>query len=89
MTHNLNSEKGPQKLYNIKYRVNLLPTLVGEDHCALVSSIIEKGESEKSIFLTDSIKTLIQFKWDSYAFVPHIFGFFMHIIYILTLTIYI
>ena len=42
-----------------------------------------------SIFEAQTIKDLIQYKWEKYACYSHYLGFAMHIFYILTLTLYI
>lgn len=44
---------------------------------------------ELELFETRPIMELIEYKWDRFAYKFHSFGCIMHIIYMLTLTIYI
>jgi hypothetical protein len=48
------------------------------------------GDTEElAIFQTQSIQTLIQFKWDKYGRNHHLLGCLMHMFYTLILIIYV
>lgn len=55
----------------------------------LLESILEQGEFELEIFESESVKDLIQFKWDYYGYFVHYLGAGMHVFYIASLTFYI
>lgn len=47
------------------------------------------NSDELSIYETDLVKDLIDFKWLTYARRQHLFGGFVHLIYVLILIVYI
>jgi hypothetical protein len=44
---------------------------------------------ELDVFAHESVKNMIKFKWESYAYKNHYLGFLMHIQYILCMALYI
>jgi hypothetical protein len=84
------------KIYKIKFEINLLPSIgkykvedpekKGEfifknDDVSLMA--LASDSEEMTIFNTESFGTLIQFKWERYGKNHHIFGSFMHLIYVI------
>jgi hypothetical protein len=97
--HNREGEVDTTKVYKIRYSINLLPQigehiedtpegpeLVDEDENIMK---ILSGSEELDVYDTKSVQQLIEFKWESHASLLHRFGCYMHLIYLLILTIYI
>lgn len=93
------------KVYKIQYSVNLLPILgehilaetdarSGKKKLTFCNTDINfmglcTESEELDIFETETIKKLIEFKWETYARRHHVIGCCMHFFYLLTLIIYI
>ena len=67
----------------------MLPFIREEDNETLMAVCQEKKEQELEIFCSESLKNLIVFKWEEYAYFLHYLGAFMHVMYIGTITLYI
>ena len=92
--------KDKSKIYKIKYSVNLLgqcgmyvesnekgkTQIMNED--VNLMSLAEETE-EMSIFDTDAINDIIEYRWDSYAFKFHMIGLFMNMFYIFSFILYV
>ena len=92
------------KIYKVKYSINLLPMLgfyvhkevdpytneVSTEFKNLDANLLGLcAESEEmSMFEAESLKDLIEFKWNSYAKNFHLFGCIYHIGYIWILLVY-
>ena len=46
------------------------------------------NSEELSIFETDTLKDLIEFKWNQYGYRFHLGGFLIHAVYVLMLFVY-
>lgn len=57
----------------------------GED--SIIDAV--SNSDELAIFETDSIRDMVDYKWKTYARKQHLFGGFIHLIYIFTLIAYI
>ena len=87
-----------QKIYKIKYSINLLAQIdmhiiENKDKKFAVNEGVSlmslAGESEQlSIFDTESLNQVIQFKWINYGKSHHVFGCIMHFLYTLLLVVY-
>lgn len=75
-----------QKVFKIKYNLNILSS-VSEENGQLMEAIA--ASEELSIFTTDLVMDLIDFKWERFAFRQHMFGAFIHFIYVMVLIYYI
>ena len=53
-----------------------------------ILAVCAETEDEMSIFETETLQDLIQFKWDSYGYNFHLFGCSVHLIYIIILFLY-
>lgn len=53
-----------------------------------LTSLFQETE-EVEIFDADCIQETIQYKWDTYGMRFHIFGFFMHCLYVLVVNIFV
>ena len=60
---------------------------ISEEKELLIDALAESDEL--SIFETELIKDLIDFKWQQFAFRYHAWGFFFHVLYIIANSIYI
>ena len=92
--------KDKSKIYKIKYSVNLLgqcgmyvesnekgkTQIMNED--VNLMSLAEETE-EMSIFDTDAINDIIEYRWDYYAFKFHMIGLFMNMFYIFSFILYV
>ena len=47
------------------------------------------NSDELGIFITDSVRDMIDYKWKTFAKRQHLFGGFMHLTYIIVLSFYI
>ena len=89
------------KIFKIKYSINILPgvgeTIEDKDEDGKKQCTNEdvglmgllNGTEELSIFDTQSVQQLIEFKWDSYALNHHLIGCGLHFFYLIILMIYI
>lgn len=68
-----------EKVYKIKYSLNILPSL--NDGCEgdLMEAII--GTDENEIFISEAVMDMVDYKWDTYAFKTHMIGAVFHLIY--------
>jgi hypothetical protein len=73
-------------VFKIKYQLNLL-TSMSEKNGQIMNAIA--GSQEISIFQTDLIKDMIDYKWKAFAQTRHFFGAGMHFCYVITLMLYI
>ena len=48
-----------------------------------------ESTEELDIFETESLKEMIDFKWENYARKFHLFGCFMHFTYVFTMSIFV
>ena len=88
-------------MYKVLYTINLLPVIgsyveidqqtgkkiLVNDQIDFISMIGDIDEVE--IFRAESIIELIKYKWDNYGFMWHFVGVIMHIIYLITITIFV
>ena len=83
----------------VRYTINLLP-MIGEyivqdsnGKKAINENIDFMGLCEDSdqldIFETESIKELIQYKWNNFGRKFHMFGCLMHFVYMATISLYV
>jgi hypothetical protein len=93
--------KDKSKVYKIKYSVNLLgqcgmyvekgtdggENLVRTEDVNLMS-LAEETE-EMTIFDTDSIVDIIEYRWGCYANSFHLKGLFMNVLYIISFILYV
>jgi hypothetical protein len=75
-----------EKVYKIKYNLNIL-TSMSEENGQLIGAIA--GSDELSIFETDLIKDMVDYKWQEFAQSKHRFAACVHISYITTMMCYI
>lgn len=75
-----------EKVFKIKYSLNILSS-VSEEEAQLMEAVA--GSTELSIFTTDLVMDLIDFKWQRFAFRQHMFGAFIHFVYVMVLIFYI
>jgi hypothetical protein len=94
-----------KQVFKIKYSINILPSIgehvISEDvdNDGVFEESIEHEDvslvnlfqetEEVDIFDAECIQETIQFKWDTYGERFHMFGFFMHCVYILVMNIYV
>lgn len=92
------------KVYKIKYSLNLLPsigTYINKDKDLYTKQMVielsnndinlldECANSEElAIFETDTLKDLIEFKWNQYGYRFHLGGFLIHAVYVIMLFVY-
>ena len=77
---------GDEKVFKIKYQLNLL-TSMSEKNGQIMNAIA--SSKEISIFQTDLIKDMIDYKWKAFAQSTHFFGATVHITYVIVLMYYI
>jgi hypothetical protein len=75
-----------EKVFKIKYQLNIL-TAMSESDGAIMDAIA--NSEELSIFKSDLIKDMIDYKWQAFAFRQHMIGAIFHIVYVCMLMIYI
>ena len=75
-----------EKVYKIKYQLNLLTSMSEEDG-SLMDAVA--SSNELAIFETDMIRDMIDYKWRTYAKRQHLFGGFVHLVYVVVLGFYI
>jgi len=46
------------------------------------------NSEELSIFETDTLKDMIEFKWNQYGYIFHLMGFLIHLVYVIMLFVY-
>ena len=88
MTHlPIGEDDDDQRVYKIKYSLNVLPSM--NDLCDedLMEAIIRSEED--NIFTSEAVVDMIEFKWQKYAFRRHMIGAFFHMIYLTCLLLYI
>lgn len=78
--------KSIAKVYKIQYQCNMLTAVSTEDG-DLMRAIADSNEL--SIFETDLVRDMIDYKWYAYAANMHRFGAVIHIIYVCSLMYYI
>ena len=81
-----------QKVYKIKYTLNLLPTATYTNGVCLkvnelMDSLVESNEF--AIFDSKIVKDFYDFHWNSYAKHMHYFGAVLHFAYVALFTIYV
>jgi hypothetical protein len=74
------------KLRKIKYTMNFLCAMSEEDG-QLIDAIA--NSNEMSIFETELVMDLIDFRWLAFAKRTQKVGFFFHVLYIITMALYI
>ena len=91
-------------MYKIKYSINMMPIVAEHiekyeveenkyeetiefEGVSLSNLFIDSDELE--IFDTPCIQEVIQYKWDTYGMRFHIFGFIMHLVYVVIINIYV
>lgn len=75
-----------EKVYKIKYQLNIL-TSVSEEDGPLMDAVA--NSDELAIFETDMVRDMIDYKWRTYARRQHLCGGFVHLVYVLVLIAYI
>jgi len=78
--------KRKNQLAKVQYQLNLLCSMSEEDG-KLIDAV--SNSNDLAIFQTDSIKDLIDWRWQKFAKRIHMRGFFLHVLYILLTTLYI
>ena len=75
-----------QKVYKINYYLNILTSVSQKDN-SLMDALANTEEIE--IYELDSVKDMLDFKWEKFARTTHKIGFYFHMTYILVLLFYI
>jgi len=74
------------KQFKMRYQINLLPSM-SEDEGQIIQAIANSEELE--LFKTDAVKDLVNYKWGAFASSVHWFGWLIHMLYIISLQMYI
>jgi len=63
------AQKDKEKVYKIRYSLNILPSM--NFHCEndLIEAIV--NSEELAIFETDAVMNMVKYKWKAYAFASH------------------
>ena len=87
------AEVSSRKVYRIKYTLNLLPGVVSRGTMKDLGEIslmeLLSDTEDLDLFDTKVVKDLIQFYWINYASHIHLFGFCIHLLYVITFFIYV
>jgi hypothetical protein len=80
-----------KRLNKINYKVNLLSSIQDQiiDGRKLTLMGVLSRCDELSIFKTDLVKDLIDYKWATYAYRSHILSAIFHVMYVIVLIYYI
>jgi len=77
-------------MFKIVYRVNLLGTIQKEDNKSLIEVLATQTDYEQmDIFNAECIKNYVDYKWVTYGANLHYSGFFLHLVYMLSLFLFI
>jgi len=77
-------------MYKISYRVNLLGTIQADGETSFMEILAEQSDTEQmGIFNATCLEHYIEYKWDTYAKYLHYFGFMIHIVYMISLALFI
>lgn len=81
------STRDNERIYKIKYCLNILPSMNEKSEHDLMEALCNTEELD--IFATDSIRTMINYKWATYGFNSHCLGCIVHICYIVVVVLFI
>lgn len=76
-----------EKEFKIQYQVNMLPSMNEQDGSNIIQAISNSEDLE--IFTCSVVQDLINYKWQTFASKVHWFGWMIHIVYIISLQLYI
>ena len=81
----------PQKIFKIKYTLNILPSIKTEGDESLMDTVgkIDCYSEQENIFNCNALRDLINFKWKKYAKKVHYMGFAFHTVYLFVFSIFI
>lgn len=75
------------KPHQIRYRLSMLP-YVGPKDDELIESLIG-SETEIEVFETQAVQDLIDYRWNLFAKRQHVFGFSLHMLYVLLVMLFV
>ena len=63
------AQKDKEKVYKIRYSLNILPSMNIQCEGDLIEAIV--NSEELAIFETDAVTNMVKYKWKAYAFASH------------------
>jgi hypothetical protein len=67
----------------------MLPDMASEDGYTLLNALANSSDDQLSIFETDVVQDLIQYKWRTFASRAHWFSGLVYLVYVIALAFYV